>query len=85
MTIKPLGNNIQLKIEEAKAGALITSSRDSAVEYAEVISVPEECNYVKVGDKVFVKAWAVDIIQHNDQKYYFCNVETNGILAVVNE
>lgn len=85
MKIKPLGNQIYLKIEEAKAGVLNTSSRETAVEYAEVIEVGEGVKSVKKGDKVFVKAWSIDIINHNDKKYHFVNLDTNGILAIVNE
>ena len=82
MKITPQPNIVQLKIEEASAGALNTSSRDSAVELAEVVSAAEGTGFVK-GDKVFVKAWAIDIINHEGKKYYFCNLDTKGILAVV--
>lgn len=84
MKIKPSELIVQLKIEEAKAGDLVTSSRDSAVEYAEVLAVGDGVKSLKVGDKVFVKAWAIDIINHEDKKYYFCNLNTSGILAKVN-
>lgn len=93
MKIQPLGNIIQLEIEEAKAGILDTSSRDSAVEYAKVIAIADLADDLavqagrkykpEVGDYVFVKAWAIDIINHQDKKYYFVNLDTNGVLAVV--
>ena len=89
MKIQPLGNIIQLEVEEASAGDLITSSRDSAVEYAKVVAVGDNVRqsaeklYPEKGDYVFVKAWAVDIIVHQDKKFYFCNLETNGILVVI--
>ena len=85
MNIQPLGNIIQLEFEEAKAGVLDTSSRESAVERATVVGISEDATFsnVKVGDKVFVKAWAVDIVTHEDKKYYFVNPETGGILAKV--
>lgn len=89
MKITPLGNIIQLEIEEAKAGMLDTSSRDSAVEYAKVIAIGDfvvstkTVNYPHVGDHVFVKAWAIDIIDHEGKKYYFVNLDTGGLLAVV--
>lgn len=81
--IKPLNNMVQLGIQEIQAGVLDTSSRDTAVEYAEVLSVGESVTNLKVGDKVFVKAWAVDIINHEDNKYYFCDITSNGILAII--
>lgn len=84
MKIKPLGDIVQLKIEEVKAGVLDTSSRESAVEYAEVLEVGENVKGINAGDKVFVKAWGVDIVNHEDKKYHFVNVNTNAILAIVN-
>jgi hypothetical protein len=38
-----------------------------------------------VGDRVFVKAWALDVITHNKETYYFVNVESGGILATYEE
>ncbi len=77
---------VQLEFEEAKAGDLITSSRESAVEYAKVVAigekVPDDFD-IDVGDHVFVKAWSVDLITYNDKRYSFVNYETGGILAVV--
>jgi len=88
MTIRPLGNNIQLKIEEVQAGVLDTSSRDTVVEYAQVVAIGDSVpafNVLKTGDYVFVKAWAIDSINYQDQKYYFCNLDTGGVLAVVRQ
>lgn len=83
MDIKPLRNIIYLEFPEAKAGALDTSSRQSAVEYATVIAIGEDVTTVSCGDKVFVKSWAVDTINYEDKTYRFCNIETGGLLAVV--
>lgn len=100
MKITPLGNIIQLEITEATAGDLITSSRESAVEYAKVVAIGTQVENIKriegtenvykkqlpdlkVGDHVFVKAWAIDIINYQDKKYYFCNLDTAGVLAIV--
>lgn len=83
MKIKPSAGIVYIKIDEAQAGVLDTSSRSSAVEFAEVIAVGDGIDHLKKGDKIFVKSWGVDIIQHNDVKYHFIAVETNAILAVV--
>lgn len=83
MKITPQPNLIQLKFEEATAGALDTSSKDSSVECAEIIAVGKDVLDLSVGDKVFVKGWAIDIITYQDQRYYFVDVTTNGILAKV--
>lgn len=88
MKIKPQPNIVQIKIDEAKAGALNVSSKHTAVEYGEVIAVGDylkasELN-PKLGDKIFFKSWAVDIITYNDKDYYFIDITSNGILAIVN-
>lgn len=83
MKIQPLKGIVHLKIDEAKAGDLVTSSRSSAVEYAEVVAVGEGVTSVKKGDKVFVKAWGIDNVFHDDVKYYFVAIDTNAILAIV--
>lgn len=83
LKIQPLAGIIQIDIPQANAGILDTSMRSSAVEFAEVIAVGDGYNLIKKGDKIFFKAWAVDIVDHQDKKYYFINVKTDGILAVV--
>ncbi len=84
MKITPAKNHIQLKIEEATAGILDTSSANISVEYAEIIAVGEGVEGYKVGDKVFFKSWAVDIITFEGERYYFLDIATNGIKAKVN-
>jgi len=84
MRIFPTSNNIQISIKEAKAGILDTSSRQSAVEYAEVVAIGEEVKMkIAKGDKIFFKSWACDIVSHGEDKYYFINEDTKGILAIV--
>lgn len=83
LKIEPQQNTVQLKIEEAKAGVLNTSSRETAVEFGEVLAIGEGVKSLKVGDKVFVKAWGIDIVNHNEERFYFVNLETNAILGKI--
>lgn len=83
MKIIPSKGQIMLKFEEAKAGLLDTSSRESAVEYAEVTGVGEDITDYKKGDFVFVKSWAVDHVYHNDKHYTFVDIKTGGIKAII--
>jgi co-chaperonin GroES (HSP10) len=83
MKIEPSEGKVYIKIDEAKAGVLDTSSRNTAVEYAEVISVGNGVEEYKPKDKVFVKAWAVDIVTYEDKRYYFVDIKTGGILAKI--
>lgn len=81
--IHPLPNEIHLKVEGAVAGALDTSSRESAIETGIVISVGEAITEIKTGDTVLFKSWAVDIIDFNGVKHYFINKHTGGIKAIL--
>ena len=84
MKITPLHNRIQIKIDDVTAGALNLSSKPTVVEVGEVIAVGDSVTLkIKKGDKIFFKAWAVDIINHNDDKYYFLAEDTNGIVATI--
>ncbi len=83
MKLKPQPNEVQLKIDEAKAGALNMESVVSAVEIGEVIAIGDEVKGVKVGQKVLFKAWAVDICTVDGKRYYFLNMTTNGIKATI--
>jgi co-chaperonin GroES (HSP10) len=90
MKIQPLGNNIQIELDKVEIGGLDTGSVESAVEYAKVVAIGtevspgyQEHNKFKVGHYVFVKAWAIDIISHNGEKFYFVNLDTQGVLAIV--
>ena len=83
LKIKPLDGIIYLQIEEAKAGVLDTSSRSTAVEFATVIATGKGVDFVKRGDKVFVKSWGIDCITHEGKKYFFVSDKTHAILSIV--
>lgn len=95
MQIEPMPGVIYLKTQATKVGGLDTSGKESAVEYAEVLAVgskggemafqmqPSEF-VLAPGDHVFVKAWAIDTIDHEGVRYEFVHVATNGILAKAN-
>jgi co-chaperonin GroES (HSP10) len=85
MTIIPLNSKIQIQIEQPTAGGLDLSSKASAVECGTVIAIGEEVTNVKVGDKLFIKAWQIDIINHNKETYYFTDSKGEGLCAIIKE
>jgi len=82
--ITPLVGKIQLKIEQPKVGNLDLSAKESAVEVGEVLAVGEGINNVKVGDKVMIKAWAIDILSYEGEKFYFIDSDSRGLCAIIN-
>jgi len=83
-TIKPLGDQIMLKIEQASLGALDTSSMKTGVEWGVIEALgPDVQGDYKVGDKVFCKAWSVDSIFYENKDYYFTSEARKGLCAIV--
>jgi len=83
MKIIPVGNKIQIEIEKPKAGKLDMSSKETAVENGTIIAVGEEVKGFKVGQKILVKAWCLDVISFNGINYYFLDSDSQGICAIV--
>ena len=68
--MKPINNKIQLDIKELKFGAV---QSDSIEEHGTITALGDYVNNSKfvVGNTLYFKAWAVDVITKDDQKYYF--------------
>lgn len=90
MNITPLTGKIYLSIEKPTAGGLDLSSKPTAVEYGEVIAVGgagEGKMYatapLRAGAKIFVKAWGLDLITYQGETYYFVDMDSKAICAVI--
>lgn len=83
MKIKPVKNKVYLKLETPSVGGLDISSRPTSMEVAEILEIGEYVKDFKKGDKIMVKSWAIDIIEYQDQKYYFIDVDSKGICAII--
>lgn len=82
--IIPLGAKIQLDIEENSAGSLDIASVPTAIESGKVIALGKDVTLsINIGDMLFFKSWAVDIITHDGKRYYFIDEDTKGICAIV--
>lgn len=86
MKIRPMGNKVQIEVEEPSVGALDTASMPTAIEYGEVLSIgPDVKVDVKKGDHVFFKSWGCDIITYEGKRYYFVDMDTKSLCAVVKQ
>lgn len=85
MKIQPLYDQIFLTIEQAKLGALSTSSVKTGMEWGIIAELgPDVKNKeLKKGDKVFIKAWAVDVINYEEKDYYFTSESRGGLCAII--
>lgn len=85
MKVLPIGDQIFLDIEKAKLGAIDTSAMKTGMEWATIKEVGLDVKnpQIKKGEKVFVKAWSVDIILYEGKDYYFTSEERKGIVAIL--
>ncbi len=80
-----MGDEIFLVAEEAKLGSLDASSMKTGQEWGVITALgPDVQNKdLKVGTKIFVKAWSLDIILYEGQNYLFTTESRKGIKAII--
>lgn len=86
--VKPVGNKLLLSIPETKTGSLVVQQGAQIQEIGTVIDLGE---YVlmdakprfKKGDTLHFKAWAVDIITVDGEKFYYISADSDAICGLV--
>ena len=83
--IEPIGDIVFLEIEKANVGMLDTSSMKTGMEWGiiKALGADVQNKSLKIGSKVFVKAWAVDVILYDGKDYYFTSEARKGICAII--
>jgi len=79
--MKPLGNKIQLDIQEVKIGAI---QSDSINEKGVILATGGDVstNDFPIGATLYFKAWAVDVITEGEEKYYFISADSDAICGI---
>lgn len=94
MTILPTGSRIYLGLKPIqKVGDLDVSSKKTVQEWGVITAKGPECTskvvidgeavYLKVGDTIMFKAWALDSITYEKEEYFFVDEKSGGICAVI--
>ena len=85
MSMKPLGDRVVLKQQEAeektKSGIILPDSAKEKPQAAVVVSVGPDVDQVKEGDKVIYSRYAGNDVELDGEKYII--VKQNDIHAVV--
>ena len=81
MKIIPFRNKVMVEMLSLK-GALQTEIK---IEKAKVLAVSKEVEGIKVGDMLYVKAWAIDIITDGGKEYNFVDASNDAICAIIRE
>ena len=89
--IKPLGNKIQLDIQEEKIGAIQSEAIQEKGKIVALgtdfvgLTTKDSRSVFKIGATLYFKAWAVDIITEGEKKYYFISADSDAICGIDNE
>ena len=81
--IIPVVKKIQIEIDKPTAGALDMSSKETAVENGTIIAMGEDVKGFKIGQKLLLKAWGLDVISYEGTNYYFIDFDNLGICAIM--
>ena len=83
---KPIGARILIKLDEVKLAGM-SISLNTAQEIATVLAIGEgwdqEAEPLKVGDKIHVKSWALDIVTQGEDTFTYVWQKTGGVCAVI--
>lgn len=85
MKIKPFGNKLMLDIPETKAGSINVVQGAQIQEQGKVLAVGSNVKDFHKGDVIQFKAWAVDIITIDGQKYYYIDADSDAICGILKE
>lgn len=79
--MKPLKNKLMLDIKEIKIGMI---QSDSIEEHGTIIAVGPDVDseVFKIGATLYFKAWQVDVITKDGEKYYFLSADGDSICAI---
>jgi co-chaperonin GroES (HSP10) len=87
--VTPLGRKILLSIPETKTGSLIVQQGAQIQEIGTVLDISkkvlDDLEYygIDIGDTIHFKAWGVDIICIDQDKYYYLDVDSDALCGVV--
>ena len=79
--IIPYKNKIQVEMLSLKS-ALQTEIK---IEKAKVLAVGEGVQGIKKGDILYIKAWAIDLIQDGQNEYCFVSADNDALCAIIRE
>lgn len=81
--IQPVGKKLMLDIPETKAGGIAVVQGSQIQEQGIIIGVGPEVKKYSKGSTIQFKAWAVDIITIDGQKYYYIDSDSDAICGIV--
>ena len=83
---KPIGARILIKLDEVKIAGMDVSL-NTARETATVLAIGGgwdlKAEPLKVGDKIHVKSWALDIVTEGEDTFTYVWQKTCGVCAII--
>lgn len=83
MLIRPKGKKLLIKCSVEKIGNFDVSSKATAQEVGEIIDIGQDVVGFSKGDKIMFKAWGIDSIEYQNEKYNFIDFDSPLICAII--
>lgn len=85
--VKPYGSKVLMSIPETKTGSLVVQQGAQIQEVGTVLALGRDINpkycEIEVGDTIHFKAWAVDIITVDGEKFYYLDSDSDAICGII--
>lgn len=85
MKIEPKQDYIlikRLKQKDTSSMGVLLVTKDNENEVAEILEVSRGIDYVKIGDKILFKNYAIDVVELDGEELSFIKYES--IIAIIN-
>jgi co-chaperonin GroES (HSP10) len=84
---EPVGKKLLLEIQESTAGAIGVHQGAQIQEIGTILKVGPKVNNInpdlKTGTVILFKAWQIDIITIDKEKYYFMDADGDALCAIM--
>lgn len=85
--VKPYRSKLLLSIPETKTGSLVVQQGAQIQEVGTILAMGSHLDpkytELRVGDTIQFKAWAVDIITVDGEKFYYLDADSDAICGIV--
>lgn len=82
--IQPLGKKLLIDIPESTAGGLVIHQGAQIQEQGTILAIgPDVTIDVKIGDTIHFKAWGIDVLTIDGNKFYYLDTDVSALCGLV--
>lgn len=81
--IIPFPTKIFIELDQMEMGVFNVDGQNRVNESGTVVAVGKDVKGIKRGDKIFAKAWGLDMCQVDGKDYYVGDIDSKSLLATL--